>query len=383
MAGAVLTENSRIAVIGAGAAGLAAARRLKERGLTPILFASGLGASSMTSGAADLSPWTDPHPLVPSEAALAFVRALGIFDQEGLVVTAEGVLRRAALVGARVLNLQRAVGKRIGIADLPRVDFRPAALSHQLNQSEWAQSTSTSFQVVPLPGVVSESELKFPLAALQRLFDDEARLLRLRESSKSLSSSVQALLVGPWLGEGRTTIETSDLLVGETLSPPEGAFGRRFEKARREFCSHWGLEMRAEWVEKITWESERWCVSTLSEGGERPGTLWVDSVILATGGLVAHGVGVVERQSEPTDLRAPLDPTVPLFGGAKEGWDATLDGGLWVTPPHDRRVVRSQPGSRLVFAGDVRRKVSSGAPGGTFLGAVQSGLDAADAVLSF
>jgi hypothetical protein len=135
----------------------------------------------MTSGAADLTPWTHPHPLQPSEAALEFVRSLGVFEQEGLVVSVEGVLRQTAAVGARVLNLGRFLGKRIGIAEMIRTDFDPARLARQLNQSDWATSTHTHFEVVPLPGVVSELEIKFPLAAFQRLFDAEERLMRLRE----------------------------------------------------------------------------------------------------------------------------------------------------------------------------------------------------------
>lgn len=375
-----MTDISRIVVVGAGAAGLAAASRLKERGASPILLSNGVGASSMTSGAADLAPWTHPHPPRPSDLALAFIDTLGLFEHEGLVATAEGVLRDTSAVGARILNLQRCSGKRVGIADLPRADFRPAALCGQLNQTEWARSTNTQFEVVPLAGVVSEAELKFPLAAFQRLFDDGKRLARLQESADSLSPKVQALLVGPWLGEGRAPMAGPGVLVGETLSPPEGAFGRRFDKARLDFCSKSGLELRAEWVEKINRDSEQWCLSTLSADGERRGTLWADGVIVATGGLVGHGISVLEHPSEPTQLRAHLDPSAPLFGGAKEGWDAAQDGGIWVTPPHDRRIDQRASASRVVFAGDVRRGVSSTAPGGTFLGAVQSGLDAADSL---
>lgn len=369
--------SKRIAIIGAGAAGLAAASRLTERGLSPVLISRGTGASSMTSGAADLTPWTQPHPLGPSASALAFVRALGLFESEGRVATAEGVLRPTSAVGARVLNLQQFSGKRIGVADLPRADFRPGTLADQLNQTMWARSTNTHFEVVPLSGVVSEGELQFPLAAFQRLFDDEERIVRLQSSAQSLSSRVQALLLGPWLGEGRTPIESGGISMGETLSPPEGAFGRRFEKARREFCGGLGLEIRAEWVETIALEDEQMRLTTLSTKSESRGTLWADSVIVATGGLVGHGIGVFESPSGPMDLRALLDPAAPPLLGAKEGWDAAHDGGHWVSPPHDRRVSKIAADSRVVFAGDVRRKVSSSAPGGTFLGAVQSGLDAA------
>lgn len=373
-------ESRRIVIIGAGVAGLAAASRLKERGAFPILLSTGIGAGAMTSGACDLTPWTHSERRLPSEEAIFFARALGVFEQPGLVATTEGVVRPTDLVGARVLNLKNLRGKTIGIANFPRDDFRPTALAHQLNESEWACSSNTHFEVVSLADVVSEKELRFPLPAFQRIFDDPKRLVSLRDSLRSLSSKVQALLMGPWLGEENTLIESSGIIVGETLSPPEGAFGRRFERAAREFCSALGLEVRAERVLHIEQEDEGLRLSLQGQDRGRGSALWADGVVVATGGLVGHGVGVFAPPNEPTDLRVPLDPAVPLFGGAKEGWDAAGDGGRWVTPPHDRRVPWAAPGSHILFAGDVRRKVSDSAPGGTLLGAIQSGLDAAEAL---
>lgn len=374
-----MAEGKRFVVIGNGAAGLSAASRLKERGVNPVLISHGVGASCLSSGAGDLTPFTDSHPELPSPEALSFVRGLEMFDSPGVVATAEGFLRPAGLVGARVLNVELFVGKTIGVVDFPRADFRPQALARQWNASPWAESTETRFEVVSLPGVVNESERRFPLAAFSRLFDDEERLLRLKEAVATMSAPPAALLMGPWLGDGRTSIEARGLVIGETLSPPEGAFGRRFERARAEYCSKIGFSLRNEWVEELALEEEHVRLVVRNSDGAR-GTMWADRVIVATGGLISHGVGVGEPPHEPVDLRALLDPEVPLIGGAKEGWDAARDGGKWVSPPHHRKFSPSSADPRVVFAGDVRPRASRKAPGGTFLGAVQSGIDAADSV---
>lgn len=376
-----MAEGKRFVVIGCGAAGLAAASRLKERGAHPVLISQGVGASGMSSGACDLTPFTDPHPEPPSPLALAFVRALGMFESPGVVATTEGFLRPAGLVGARVLNLELFRGKKIGIADFPRADFRPAALVRQLSASSWALSTETRFEVVALSGVVSERELKYPLAAFTRLFDDEERLSRLKEAVLALDPAPSAVLLGPWLGSGRTSIEVRGTALGETLSPPEGAFGGRFERARAEFCSGFGLTIRTEQITSLTLEEDQVRLVTRSSDGAS-GTIWADRVIVATGGLISHGVNVSEPPQEPVDVRAFLDPGVPLLGGSREGWDAAKDGGRWITPPHERRISLISASPRVIFAGDVRARASRRAPGGTFLGAVQSGIDSADSLFA-
>lgn len=381
-----MSEARRVVVVGSGFAGCSAAFRLKEERWNPVVVSAGVGASSMTSGAADLRPWTEESRGVVSPMARAFVRTLGLFDESGFVATSEGFIRPTDGVGARVLSLGALQGKVVGVANLPRVDFRPEEMVRKLSATSWARQTRTCFEVVEVPGVVSVRELSYPLAAFHRLFDEEWRLETLRRSAQALSPKIQGLLTGPFLGSGVSSLDVPGVVIGETLSPPEGSFGGRVEAARNAWIERAGIEMREELVSRLN--EEDGCVRVSIASAEKPSgdkaraTLWADAVVLASGGLIGHGVDSIARAGTPAALGAALDPAPPALLGASEGWDATEDGGLWVHPPHYRKSAAREASSRIVLAGDVRGDAGSGSPGGTVFGAISSGLEAAQQLMA-
>ncbi len=382
-------EGTRVAVVGAGFAGLSAAFGLLGKGWSPTLLSVGAGASSMSSGAADLRPWTEEVRGVVSSGARQFATALGLYGEPGRVVTAEGIVRATDGVGARVLAVDALAGKRIGIARLPRADFRPEEVARRLASTAWAKRTKTDFEVVETPGVASVHELDYPLSAFSRLFDDAERIEALRSAARASSGRIQGLLTGPFLGSARESLDVPGVMIGETLSPPDGAFGSRFEGARSEWTRRVGIEIRPTSVRRLMVEEQGVRLTLESQAEDRSSrgarapetTLWVDAVVIASGGLIGHGVDHLARDQAPSTLGAMLDPSPVALLGAHEGWDASLDGGAWILPPHYRRGV-SAASARIILAGDVRGEASRRAPPGTVFGAIQSGLDAAERLLA-
>lgn len=386
-----MNEPRRIAVIGGGFAGLSACAALIERGIRPILFSKGMGASQLTSGAFDMRPWTEAgsgEASEPLEWARSFLTRMGLlaYEQtrrESQVATTHGVVRRADLVGVRVLDLGPLASKVIGVAGVRRDDWDPEALCTAYGETAWARRTRTRFVVAPLTGLVSEEELRFPLSAFCRLFDDPVRIATLvaaLERMKGGTSEMAGLLCGPWLGAGRTGLEGT-IAVGETLSPPEGAFGQRAADAFETLRTELGLTYEGHRVTGVVPQADTVKIDVDANG--RTDAHFVDAVVIATGGLIGGGVGLRDDERFPKVLAPTLDPIRLRLSGAVSGWDATADRGCWVHPPH----VDWEPEEerRVVWAGDVRtraRESTGSTSGGTVLSAIVSGKHAAETLLA-
>jgi len=338
-----------------------------------------VGATGMTSGAADLLPWISGGRLEPSTEAREFLEALGVFGPAGYVATSEGVIRPAQAVGARVLNLQSHAGKRIALAHWERDDYRPRSLAVQLADSDWARTTRTRIEVIDVPGVVEPDHLRYPLAAFCRLFDDDERLRKLTQAATRLAPEMSALLLGPWLGAAKEPLPASGVSIGETLSPPDGAFGRRVERAFQDWLTHAEIEMREVYVKEIRREATRVRVEAVHPLSREASTIWADGIVVATGGLIGHGVDLWSEPGRPLEMRALLGSPAAVIGGARDGFDGSYDGGRWVFPPHYQGAPAES--DQLRYAGDVRGEADKTAPGGTLLGAVESGIQAARALV--
>src|SRR5690606_35423062 len=129
----------------------------------------------------------------------------------------------------------------------------------------------------------------------------------------------------------------SPLPLGETLSPPAGAFGHRVAAARETWRETSGLEMCAERVEAVSFEDGAVRVVSRAASGGRS-THWADAAIIATGGLVGGGVGLISEASGERGARwgnfLVRESAVPL--GDWDGWDAQVDAGAWTSPDYAR-----------------------------------------------
>lgn len=382
----------KLAVVGGGIAGVAAAWTAARRGQATTLIHAGAGASALYSGALDLAPWPRAPEHEPLEAALLELsRELGfVVAAEGgaRVAGREGVIRRARGRDAALLDLEPLSGRRVGVVDLERDDWDAALLAAALNASPWAAQTQTRFEVIRAAALKSGAERRISSYDFARLHDDPERARFLGAALAAGGSAVQAFLTGPWLGvetdvASRLRAELG-VPVGETLSAPGGPAGARFEHSRAKLLRNAGVqEIRARAV-GVSARAGGWA---LSLGPDEP-PLEVDKVILAIGGVAAGGVrmkgalsGSAER-SFTLGLEAPVELELdgrPLDASTLFGVDFAMRGlsaleRLGISVGEDFEVV----GARGLFAaGDC----VAGRPR-TALAAALQGLEAARAAIS-
>lgn len=382
------SADLRLAVVGGGFSGWAACQAASARGVRPVWLNQGFGASEQSCGAGDASPWADGRGVaqIPEEIVALF-HSWGLFSvQADYVATSAGVVRPTDAVGRGVLGLDAFRGRTVGILDTGRANFQANALASALQAEPWATESQTRFVPLRLQGGLPLGLSQVPLGALQSLLDQPEVRARFSEALRALTpelTGVSALLCEPLLGLAPEKID-SPLPLGETLSPPEGAFGFRVAAARRNWLQTSGLEMYDERVESIGREAGQVRVVSRLASGELS-TRWVDVVIIATGGLVAGGVGLIPQASGQWGDRLGTllssGPAVP--SGDWEGWDAQADAGAWTSPHYSKSRAVSRvaaPGSqrsRIVVVGDARSAGSEiSEPVGTVLGAAISAMKA-------
>jgi len=382
----------RLAVIGGGIAGTAAAFEFARQGERAFVFHDVTGASGLYCGALDLEPWDSAdYGRSLADELLAFSTALGAWQlaaTPGRVATFEGNVRPTRGSDRALLDLQRCAGKRIAVADLERDDWDAALLAKGYASSAWAQQTRTQFFAAPVAALQKGHERRISGYDFATLHDAPERAAALEAALRESGVAPDAWLFGPWLGVARPLAsELSDALgvpVGETTSAPGGTAGARFERARD------GLLERIAVVTRARLES----IERLGTGyrlrlrGRAPEEF--TSVVLATGGVAAGGVAV-ERSFERrggTGFRLSFDGPIAIGLGGEvvesvsslanidfvdRGLNTLLDVGIGSEPDGS---VRGSPG--LFAAGDALAERPR-----TALIAADSGFKAARAALDY
>lgn len=301
----------KVAVVGAGFAGLAAAFAAQRSGASVTVVQQGAGGSALYAGVVDGSL----AGLEPASVALLneLARALGLeLSPTCVVATREGVVRAASGADQALLNLAPLAGKRIGLVDVPRDDWDAPLLLRAFNESEWARATRTTFALLPLPLLEKGHQRRvstYDFAAGLERAERPGWLAQLLKAH----AGPDAWLFGPWLGIkqplARELTAAAGVPVGEVTSPPGGAAGARFELRRDALLQSLGVELVAARLESV--QAADSLVTLRLEGGA---TFSADALILATGGLVSGAVELSGSLSgaEPAGFELGVEGLPPL-----------------------------------------------------------------------
>jgi glycerol-3-phosphate dehydrogenase subunit B len=303
----------KVLVVGAGFAGVAAAFAARRAGASVSVVQTGAGGSALYAGSVDgpALPESGQRAALLRELALA----LGLrLSSTSVVATREGVVRPSRGADSALLDLTPLAGKVIGLVDVPRDDWDGPLLRRSFAESDWARSTGTRFELVPLE-LLEKSFLRrvspFDFASN---FERAERPAWLSEVLKS-HAGPDAWLFGPWLGVkrelGRELTASVGVPVGEVTSPPGGAAGARFESRRDALLRSLEVDVLAERALGVR-QAPGAIALELESGRE----LTADVLVLAAGGFVSGAVRLSGALSgaEPAGFELALSGLPPIQG---------------------------------------------------------------------
>ncbi len=295
----------KVVVLGAGFAGLAAAFAARRAGAAVSVVDQGAGASALYAGAVDGLASPDN----PAQAALLneLGPLLGLrLNANAIVATREGVVRATTGADTALLDLAPLAGKRIGVVDVPRDDWDGPLLVRAFAASDWARSTGTRFELVPLDLLEKSYQRRVSPYDFATSFEQPERKAWLNEVLKA-HAGPDAWLFGPWLGVkrelSRELTAGVGVPVGEVTSPPGGVAGARMEGRRDALLVSIAAEVIAERATGVRTGTTS-VVVTLDSGRE----LAADALVLAAGGVVSGAIRLVGALSgaEPAGFELSL-----------------------------------------------------------------------------
>ncbi len=306
----------KVAVLGGGIAGVAAAFELARQGVRPTVYFEHSGSSGLYGGALDFEVWDRVTALASVGEDLArFAQALGAWELGSAalrVATLEGNLRPARGADSSLLNLERCAGKRVAVVDLERDDWDAPLLAASFAASSWARQTQTHFYEARVRALQNGFERRISGYDFAALHDTPERSQALLSAVQVSGVTPDAWLFGPWLGIERALAdELSQALrvpVGETTSGLGGAAGARFERARDRLLER-DAEVHRARVTQLERVGSGYRVTALEHAPSE-----FSAVVLATGGVAAGGVAL-ERSFERrggTGFRLSFDAPVAL-----------------------------------------------------------------------
>jgi len=328
-----------VLVVGGGVAGTAAALAAARGAARVVLLDGGTGASTLSTGAIDDTPWTPAtRPVEPvSGTARVLLDALGAYALPAAgarIATTAGLLRNARGHDLALLDLAPFAGRHIGVIRCDRPEWDATAL---------ARAWGDGFAALDATVLRHVDERRLPAADFAARHDDEARLAwlaeRLRDALTRAGGRLDALVLPSSLGVETERARALSALVGlpcgEAAALPGGPSGLRFERARDRALSAAGVVRATGRATRVERHADQWHVA-LAEGPALEAT----AVVLAMGGLVGGGLAyspgeAVEASVLPPASRAPfcLTVDVPAAKLGVRGRPLEIPGSLFGIPP--------------------------------------------------
>ncbi|GAA1376006.1 glycerol-3-phosphate dehydrogenase subunit GlpB [Luteococcus sanguinis] len=336
---------SDVVVIGAGLAGLSAALRLRQAGLTVTLLTKGLGGIQLGQGTVDVLGYTPTRVNEPLQALDSFVadnpehpyavlgvegvrtgvhwladvlgaeQLTGSVDRNVLLPTAVGALRPTALVPPSMAAGAAEAGKKycfVGIRQLK--DFYPQLVADNLNRTELPDGGRVTARHAMID-FEARAEADSNALTIARALDDPAQRERFAKAVRAVVSEAETVGLPAVLGTTpelwKDLAERIGAPVFEVPLPPPSVPGIRQNTA----LVHAVKDARVRFVNgtrafTARYEGDRLAGVTI-EGTGHHQEYTADEFILATGGFESGGLLL--------DSHNTLSETVlglPVHGGS-------------------------------------------------------------------
>jgi glycerol-3-phosphate dehydrogenase subunit B len=331
-------------VVGAGVAGTAAALTAARGGARVVLLDGGAGATTLSTGAIDDTPWGHAAgPVAPvspmTRAVLDALAAYAVPAAGARLATTAGILRPARGLDLALLDLGPLAGRRIGVVQCDRPGWDASALARA-----WSDGGDGFFAPLEAAVLRHVDERLLPAVDFAARHDDEGRLGwladRLREALAAAGDRFDALILPPSLGVETAKAQALSSRVGlpcaEAAGLPGGPSGLRFERARDRALAAAGIATTAARAAKVERRGDRWHV-TLEDDAP---ALDAAAVVLAPGGLVGGGLEYAPAEATPAGVLPPASRPpfrlafhVPAATLGAHGRPLDLPGSLFGVPP--------------------------------------------------
>ncbi len=313
-----------VVVVGAGAAGTAAALEASRGGARVTIVDGGTGATSLAGGALDDVPWEEtvaaPEPV--NEATRRVLDALGGYaagQGRALIATTAGLVRPARATSRALLDLAPLSHVTIMVAHVARSGWDAPALARAWSASPRARGAGLSFVPVAASLLKHTSEHTVGDVELAARHDDPLRLEwlahRIKDGVARAGQPIGAVILPPCLGlvEERGTALTRSLGIpaGEAQGLVGGPAGLRFENARDRALAAQRIQVVRGRVARVARAEAAPGGWTVDFDADPHPSIACEAVVLATGGVI--GGGLEYTPSGATFGRALPDASRPLL----------------------------------------------------------------------